>query len=161
VTGRLSVGYTDQRSPNAAEGGTSFSGLTLGAGLRKEFTPATAVSLGAERATRLSAFEDNAFYVSNAALAQVTAPLLLGVALNVGAGYHLNDYRTAASALGRPREDRIFGWSVGVGRAVTRRAYIRADYRREQRNSNVDDFDITLDALVVQLGIGFFGSAGR
>ena len=161
ITGRLSVGYTDQRSPKAASGGTSFSGLTLGASLRKEFTPATAVALGAERATRLSAFEDNAFYVSNAGLAQLTAPLLLGFALNAGAGYHWNEYRTAASALGRPREDRIFGWSVGVGRAVTRRAYVRADYRREQRSSNVDAFDITTDALVVQLGIGFFGGAGR
>jgi hypothetical protein len=161
ITGRLSVGYTNQRSPKAAPGGTSFSGLTLGASLRKEFTPSTALTLSGQRGTQLSAFEGNAFYVSTAGLAQLTAPLLLGIALNGGAGYHWNDYRTTAQALGRPREDRIFGWSVGVGRAVTRRAYIRADYRREQRRSNVDALDITTDALIVQLGIGFFGSGGR
>lgn len=161
LEGRLSVGYEDQRSPAAAAGGTRFRGVTAGVDLKKDFSPSTSLAIGAQRGTRLSAFEDNAFYVSNMGSLQLTAPLPLGIAASAGAGYHWNEYKTTASALGAPREDRIFGWSVGLGRPVTRHAYFRADYRRERRNSNVDDLDITTDALVVQLGIGFFRAPER
>jgi hypothetical protein len=161
LEGRLSVGYEDQRSPAAAAGGTRFRGVTAAVDLKKEFSPSTSLAIGAGRSTRLSAFEGNAFYVSNMGSLQLTAPLPLGIVASAGAGYHWNEYKTTASALGAPREDRIFGWSVGLGRPVTRHAYARADYRRERRNSNVDDLDVTTDALIVQLGIGFFRAPER
>jgi hypothetical protein len=40
---------------------------------------------------------------------------------------------------------------------VTRRAYVRADYRHERRDSNLDDFDVTIKGFLLQVGIGFFG----
>jgi hypothetical protein len=161
LEGHLSVGYEDQSSPAAAAGGTRFRGVTANVNLKKEFSPSTSLAIGAGRGTRVSAFEANAFYVSNLASLQLTAPLPLGIAASAGAGYHWNEYKTTASALGAAREDRIFGWSVGLGRPVTRHAYVRADYRRERRNSNVDELDITTDALVVQLGVGFFRAPER
>jgi hypothetical protein len=157
LTGRFSVGWVDQDSPGGGPGGTRFSGLTLQADLTKQFSPSTSLGLMASRATQLSAFEDDAFYVANGVGARLSAPLPLETTLSAGAGYHWNEYKTTASALGVPREDRIFGWSIGLGRTVTRRAFVRADYRRERRDSNVDDFDVTVHAFVIQLGLGFFG----
>ena len=40
---------------------------------------------------------------------------------------------------------------------MTRRAYVRADFRRERRDSNLDEFDVTIDGVLLQVGIGFFG----
>jgi hypothetical protein len=157
LTGRFSVGWTDQESPAAAPGGTDFSGLTLSADLIKQFSPSTSLGINATRQTQLSSFEDNGFYISNGAGARLSAPLGLGVSLSAAAGYHWNEYQTTASALGEPREDRIFGWSIGIGRPVTRRAYVRADYRRERRDSNLDEFDVTINGFLLQVGIGFFG----
>jgi hypothetical protein len=157
LTGRFSVGWMDQESPAAGPGGTDFSGLTLSADLIKQFSPSTTLGINATRQTQLSSFEDNGFYLSNGIGVQLSAPLGLGITGSGAAGYHWNDYKTTASALGGPREDRIFGWSIGVGRPVTRRAYVRADYRHERRDSNLDDFDVTIDGFLLQVGIGFFG----
>lgn len=156
LEGRFSVGYEDQESPGAAAGGTHYEGITLGADLKKEFSPSTSLSIGAQRGTRLSSFEDNAFYLSNTGTLQLIFAIPLGIAANAGAGYHWNEYKTTASALGVPREDRIFGWSLGLGRPLTRHAYVRADYHRERRNSNVNELDVTTDSLVVQVGFGLF-----
>jgi hypothetical protein len=49
---------------------------------------------------------------------------------------------------------------VGIGRPVTRHAYLRIDYRKERRDSNIDAFDTRSEALIIQLGFGVFG-AGR
>jgi hypothetical protein len=157
LSGRFSAGWTDHQSPGGGPGGTSFSGLTLFAELLKEFSASTTLGISASRDTQLSAFEDDAFYVSNGAGAQLSAAVGLGLTLSAAAGYHWNEYKTTAAALSEPREDRIFGWSIGVGRTVTRRAYLRADYRRERRDSNLDDFDVTIDSFMVQVGVGFFG----
>lgn len=161
LNGRLSLGYESLRGPRAGPGGGRFAGVTLSADLTKEFTASTVLGISAARRTYPSGFEDNAFYVSNAASAQLSAPLGFGTTLAAAAGYHWNEYQTTASALGAPREDRILGWSIGLGRTLTRRAYVRADYRRERRDSNVHDFDITTQGFVVQIGLGFFGGGGR
>ncbi len=46
---------------------------------------------------------------------------------------------------------------MGVGRQIGVKAWIRADYRREQRSSNVPGFDVTNDGFLIQLGIGRLG----
>lgn len=161
LSGRVSLAYEDQKSPRAAAGGTRFRGLAFDLSLVREVSPSTSLSLVATRAARISAFESNAFYVSTAGALRLAGPLALGFEGSAAAGYHWNHYRTAASGSGVRREDRIFGWTVGVGRPLTRRAHLRADYRRERRNSNLDAFDLTTEALLVQVGIGFLGGAGR
>jgi hypothetical protein len=45
---------------------------------------------------------------------------------------------------------------VGLGRPIGRAAYLRADYRWDRRDSNVDRFDHDTQALLIQLGVGYF-----
>ncbi len=161
VQGEVQVGYREQTSPAAGPGGTRFRGIAGALRLTKAFTRAAGVVLSAGRSTPLSNFENNAFYVSSSTETEVTLPLPFAISAHGGAGYHWNDYRTVAAALGAPRKDRIFGWSGGLGRPVTRWGYLRVDYRRDRRNSNLDVFDIRTKAITVQFGVGFFGSSER
>jgi Putative beta-barrel porin 2 len=159
LTGQIEVAYRDQTSPLAAAGGQSFRGLTTGVSLKKEFRPDTWLDLFVSRATDPSAFEQNAFYVATAVQGGVTVPVPFSCSFRGGAGYQWNTYQTIASAIGVPREDTIFAWSVGLGRPLGSRAFLRGDYRRERRDSNLREFTITTHSLIVQLGIGLFGAA--
>ena len=159
--GNVSVGYARQVSPNAGPGGTRFAGLTAAGRLEKSFTPSSSLTLTGTRAPNVSAFEQNAFYVTSAVAVLLRAGLPGSLALEAGAGYHRNDYRTVASSIGVPRRDAIRGWTVGLGRPFTRRAFIRADYRRDRRDSNIDAFDSRSNALTVQLGLGLFAAPLR
>ena len=161
TNGNVSVGYSSQTSPNAGPGGTRFAGLTASGRLEKSFTPSSRLTLSGTRATRVSNFEENAFYLSSAVDILLHAGLPLSLALQAGAGYHRNDYRTVASSVGEPRRDEIRGWTLGLGRPVTRHAFIRADYRRERRDSNIDAFDSRSNVLIVELGVGLFATEPR
>lgn len=159
VTGKIEVGYRDQTSPNAAPGGRSYRGLYARASATKEFSRGARLTLGAGRSTPLSAFESNGFYVSTSALGVVTFPLPLGLSASAGASCQWNAYRTLAAELGRPRRDRIFGWSAGLGRSITRWSFLRVDYRRDRRDSNLRSLENTADGFVAQLGLGWLGGA--
>jgi putative beta-barrel porin BBP2 len=156
TTGNVSVGYSSQTSPNAGPGGTRFTGLTASGSLEKSFTPSSSLTLAGTRATHASSFEQNAFYVTSAVAVLLRGGLPWSLALEAGAGYHRNSYRTVASSIGAQRRDEIRGWTLGLGRPVTRYALVRADYRRERRDSNIDAFDSRSNALTVQLGVGVF-----
>jgi hypothetical protein len=160
VEGEARLGYEWQEAPRAAPGGQRYRGLVASVKLTKSFAPDTRLELQGQRGTYASAFEGNAFYVANALQADLTAPAPFEVALHVGGGYHRNDYRTVALEIGRPRRDRLLGWSLGLGRPFTRWAYVRADYRKERRDSNVDAFDSRSRAFTVQVGIGAFRPSG-
>jgi hypothetical protein len=160
VDGEARVGYEWQEAPFAAPGGQRYRGLVASLKLSKAFAPDTRLQVQGERATYASAFEGNAFYVANSVQADLTAPAPFEVSLHLGGGYHRNDYRTVAPEIGRPRRDRLLGWSVGLGRPFTRWAYVRADFRKERRDSNVDSFDSRSRAFTVQMGIGAFRPSG-
>lgn len=148
------VGYERRTSPRATSEG-HYDGLGLGAAVRRELAEGTIVELGASRATRLSNFEDNAYYVASSVFAQATRSIPFGLSVRAGAGYHWNDYRVASASLGEPRADRIFGWNVGLGRSLSRWAYVRADYGRQSRSSNLKAFENVTDSLIVQLGVAW------
>jgi hypothetical protein len=154
----LQIGYRNERSPGAAASGTRYGGVAGSLHLTKDFTRGTRFEIVGSRSTPPSAFEQNAFYVASAVEAELGLQLPLSFSARGGAGYHWNDYKTVAAGLGAPRKDRIFGWSAGLGRPITRWAFVRADYRRDRRDSNLDVFDITTEALTVQLGIGLFAA---
>ena len=156
LRGQLAVALRDQTSPNAPEGGQRFRGLTLAGTLTRELGKSSSLGLLLDRSTPVSGFEANGFYVTTSAQASLTAPLPLGLALNSGAGYHWNDYRTPAAKLGRPRQDRIFGWYFGLRRPLSRWATLAATYRKDRRNSNLDEFDSVMEGLVLQLDVNFF-----
>jgi hypothetical protein len=161
TTGKIEVGYRDESNPDAAPGGTRYRGLYANASVSKEFSRGARLSVGASRSTPLSAFEQNGFYVSTDTLAAVTFSLPLRIAGSCGASYQWNSYQTLDSEIGAPRRDHIFGWSAGLGRALTRWAFLRADYRRDRRDSNLQRFENTADGFVIQLGVGWFQGDGR
>jgi hypothetical protein len=160
LSGRAVVGYTRRVSPQAP-GGQRFRGLTFAAELRRDFGRSAHLALFANRSTDLSAFEANAFYVTTSVQSVLTAPLPLSFSLTAGGGYHVNRYPTVASALGTPRRDQIVDWLVGLGRSITRWAYVRVDYRRDRRDSNLKFFSQSTHAFFAELGLGFFAEASR
>jgi hypothetical protein len=85
------------------------------------------------------------------AVANVSLPF--GMVMTGSAGRQRNGYRTASAAIGRPRRDRIDGWTVGLGRVLGRRAHLRIDYRTERRDSNLDGLDSRAHGFVFQFGL--------
>ena len=78
-----------------------------------------------------------------------------------GIGYQWNDYRTIASEIGVPREDRIFGWFVGLRRPIAHKLALNAAYRSEDRRSNVDNFDTNANGFYLTLEWDIFGTPQR
>jgi hypothetical protein len=161
LSGRAAAGYAWRESPRAAPGGQRFRGLTFGAQLTRDFGRSAHLVLSANRSTELSAFEHNAFYVATSVLAVFTAPLPLSFSFSAGGGYHVNRYPTVATGLGAPRRDELVHWMAGIGRSISRWAFVRADYRRDRRDSNLDFYDQRTHAFYAMLGLGFFAQASR
>jgi hypothetical protein len=158
LTGQVELAYRDQESPLAPPGGQRFQGLTTAVSLKNEFRPDAFLVVLGNRSTDPSAFEQNAFYVTTGLQADATVPAPFSIAFRGGAGYQWNTYRLPASAIGVPREDTILAWSAGLGRPLGSRAFLRGDYRRERRRSNLPGFSVTTHSLIIQLGIGLFGA---
>ena len=161
LRGDLAFGYRDQENPNAGEGGRRYRGLSATGSLRREIGPASWITLRLTRATFPSGFGTNGFFVTSSGQVELTLPLPFYFSLRGGVGYHRNEYRVVISELGVPRRDRIVAWSAGLGRSFTRWSYLRADYLREERTSNVEAFNVDSDALVLQLGLGSFAGSDR
>ncbi len=161
LTGDLSVGYRSQDSPNAAAGGTSYSGFVMSAALTRQLGRESSLGIYASRTTPVSAYEENGFYVSNSVQGTLQVPLLAQFRLQGGVGYQWNDYRTVAIEIGGPREDRILGWYVGLRRPVRHNLFLSGSYRSEDRRSNVDTFDSDADGFYLQLEWDIFGAHTR
>jgi hypothetical protein len=156
LEGSLSAGFRTQTSPLAEGESSSYRGMTLGGTLRRPLGHSSSLDLALRRSTEPSFYEQNAYYVTNQASLALTVPAPFGTWARGQVGWLRNDYPNDASGLGEPRRDSILGWTVGVGRAISWRAWVRADYRREKRDSNVPGYDLTTSGFVVQGGIGSF-----
>ena len=156
VTGFATVGYRDQRNRNAGEGGTRYRGVTASVRLLKEFSRSTTLQLAVGRSTPPSAFESNGFFVATSVAGELNLALPFSVVAHAGAGYHRNEYRIASPEIGAPRADRITSWLGGLGRSLTEWAFARADYRYEQRQSNIERFETDAHSLTVQVGVRLY-----
>jgi hypothetical protein len=156
TTGAVTVGLRSQANPLAPGESGSFRGLTLGGSLSREIGPSTQAELRFNRSTEPSSYDTNAYYVTNSIDAALTVPAPLGLWARGSVTWFRNQYPNDAPGLDAPRGDDILAWAVGVGRRVGWRAWIRADYRRERRDSSLPAFDMTTEGLTVQLGIGLF-----
>jgi len=156
LEGLLSAGFRSQQSPQATGPSASYDGMTLGGTLRRTLGHSSSLDLTLRRSTELSFFETNAYYVTNQAALSLTVPTPFETWTRGSVSWLRNDYPNDAAAVGEPRRDRVLGWTVGVGRAISWRAWVRADYRREKRDSNVPGYDVTTSGFVVQAGIGTF-----
>ncbi|MGE0453027.1 MAG: outer membrane beta-barrel protein [Vicinamibacteria bacterium] len=152
--GRLEVGFRSQRNPNAPPGGDRFAGLITNASVTRETPSGATITLGASRDSFPSSFENNGFYVATRVTAGLTFGLPFSIKASVGGGYQWNRYELPAAQLGAPREDDIAGWTAGLSRSLTRFAFLRADYRRDRRTSNLPEIPNTTHSLLVQLGVG-------
>jgi Putative beta-barrel porin 2 len=161
LNGELAVGYRDQQSPNAAEGGTNYSGLVMSGVLTRQLRRDSIFSVYVSRSTPVSAFEENAFYVSTALQGSIEFPLPAALQLRGGAGYQWNDYRTISEEIGAPRADRILGWYVGLRRPIQHQLFLAASFRREQRHSNIDAFDSDANGFILNLEWDIFGATPR
>ena len=141
-------------SQRLGQSSSSFTGITLGGSLRRQLGPSSSLGLLFTRATTPSGFDENAYYVNNS----IAGTLTFGVPLELWAqgslGYLRNSYPTASEEIGAPRRDEIWAWSVGLGRRIGAKVWVRADYRREERSSNIPDFDLTTDGFLIQVGVG-------
>lgn len=161
LTGELSVGYRGQDSPNAGEGGTRYSGMTLRAALTRELGRDSNFAIYANRSTPLSAYQDNGFYVATGVQGVLTLALPAKFEARGGLGYQSNDYRTIAPEIGASREDRILGWFVGLRRPIARKLALSAAYRDENRDSNIDDLDTDANGFYLTLEWDLFGTPPR
>ena len=161
LSGELAVGYRDQKNPNAAPGGTRYTGLTWAGSLQRRLSPEATLGLNLSRTTPVSSFERNGFYVATSLQASIALPLPFEALLDGGVGYQWNDYRTVAAGVGAPRTDRLLGWYAGLRRPLHRRLYLSGLYRAENRRSNVDSFDTSTDGFYVQLQWNPIGPAPR
>ncbi|HEY6547363.1 MAG TPA: hypothetical protein VI589_05635, partial [Vicinamibacteria bacterium] len=159
--GEIQLDYRDQSSPEAAPGGQSYRGLAGILSLSRQLSPSAQLTVMGRRATDLSAFEGNAFYVSTGGQAVFSFGLPWSLSANTGIGYQENHYQTIATDLGVPREDSILGWTLGLSRPVGTFAFVRADYRRDRRRSNLPGFSLTTDGFLLQMGVGLFGTSVR
>jgi Putative beta-barrel porin 2 len=161
LTGELSVGYRQQDSPNAGEGGTRYSGLTLRAALTRELGRDSNFAIYANRSTPLSAYQENGFYVATGVQGVLTLALPGKFEARGGLGYQSNDYRTIAPEIGASREDRILGWFVGLRRPIARKLALSAAYRDENRDSNINDLDTDANGFYITLEWDLFGTPPR
>lgn len=157
TSGSVTVGFRHQTNPLAAGESASFDGVTLGGSLRRELGHSSSVELQWNRATEPSAYDTNAYYVTNSIVASLSVPAPFEVWARGSLGFYRNGYPNDAPDLGAPRRDDIVGWTLGLGRQLGWRTWVRADYRRERRNSNLPGYDVTTDGFIVQLGVGLFG----
>ena len=161
LTGELSVGYRGQDSPNAGEGGTRYSGMTLRAALTRELGRDSNFAIYANRSTPLSAYQENGFYVATGVQGVLTLALPAKFEARGGLGYQTNDYRTIALEIGASREDRILGWFVGLRRPIAHKLALSAAYREEDRNSNINDLDTDANGFYLTLEWDLFGTPPR
>jgi hypothetical protein len=159
LAGQLTLGYRDQTNPRAPESGRRFRGPTTSGSLTRAFGPSS-LTLAVSRATPVSNFENNAFYVSTNLDASLILALPLALSLESGLGHRWNDYRTDAFELGRPRNDKVLGWRVGLRRAFGPGTSVAIGYRRDRRRSNLDPFDSETNSLVLQLDLNLFATTG-
>ena len=154
----LTLGLRSEEHPLATGESGSWNGLTLGGSLRRQLGHSSVAEVQFVRSSEPSGYDTNAFYLNNSVILSLTAPGPFETWLRGGVGFLRNAYPNDAPGLGEPRQDDIVGWSLGIGRNLGWRAFVRADYRRERRDSNLPDFDITTDGFVIQVGLGLFGS---
>ena len=160
TNGEVALGFRDMKAPFAGPGGNQFRGPLGRARVSRDVFVDSRLELFVERAPWLSAFEDDAFYIANMAQLRMTTPLpwsFYGTALGA---WQRNAYSTNAADLGAPRRDTLTGWSVGVGRSLTRWAFFRVDYRQDYRDSNVPGYSIDTRSFAFQFGLGGFGEIG-
>jgi hypothetical protein len=161
INGQLMIGYRDQTSPRAPESGRRYRGVVASGLMSRAFGERSWLLISVSRATPVSNFEDNAYYLSTAAGADVAVPLPFGLSLDAGVEHRWNDYRTSAVEIGAPRHYRILGLRAGLRRPLGSLSTLSVYYRRDRRRSNLDEFQSTANGLIVQFDLNSASGTAR
>lgn len=154
LRGRIRGGYTDQIYDQGLIP-QQYRGFIADVMVTRDFGEKSALNIDAGRRTTPSAFEGNGFYISNYFSAQFVTPLARNIRLAANAGYHANDYPLLTLRGEAPRNDRLLRATVGVSYFFTPLTFIKANYRYDKRNSNLERFDYQNNAFQVIFGVGF------
>jgi hypothetical protein len=155
----LGAGYSDERNPLAGPGGQEYSGLLFSGRIARELSPGSTISLTGSRGTLPSGYEANGFYLSSAVEADLQFQLPLNVAFHGAVGYRWNDYNVPTVGTDVLRADQVLGYSLGLGRPLTRWAFLRVDYQLQHRTSNVPGLSVDTHSFILELGAGYIGGA--
>jgi hypothetical protein len=157
----VTILYQRTRAPQAGEGGQRLDDWMGSGRVAKSLARGTRIALSGGRATYPSAHESDAFYVNSSLQGALDLLMPLRFSLRLGVGRLWNDYRAVSVEIDGPRHDRVWAYTAGVGRQLTRWSFLRGDYLLEERQSNIDRFRMRNHTLIVQLGIGLFGATGE
>ena len=146
-------------------GGTALQGLSAACALLKRVhAPTTLLELARQPQHRLSAFEDNGFYVATSVggPSSTSRSRLRWLTAARAVGYHAQRLPTSASprSAGRARTGSSAG-SSGLGRRTRTGRFVRADYRCEQRDTPTSPASVTHGRLHRAGGHGPLPPAGR
>jgi hypothetical protein len=153
LRGQVRGGYMIQHYDQAAVP-QRYSGFVADASLTRDFGEMAALNLLAGRQTNPSNFDENGFYVSNYGRVRFITPFARNFRLTANGALFFNDY-PVADANGIFRNDDILSAGIGVAYFFTPLAYLSFDYRHDRRNSNLETYEYTNDALQVMVGFGF------
>jgi hypothetical protein len=170
LTGDIRAGYEKRRFDREADGRRQeFKGFTLDTRLRYAISDTSSMEFVLTRTPYLSGFEDQGFYVSDYLGVNLDLGLVDKLFLTAGAGLGKNDYdrRTETPSLSaKRRSDDLRRFQVGIGYHFTDFLSLRANWRRENRDSNlawVDHlnhpfgapYDYSANVYMVNLVVGY------
>jgi hypothetical protein len=153
LRGQVRAGYLTQHYDQATVP-QDFSGFVADAAVTRDFGEAAALNVLAGRRTTPSNFDENGFYVSNYGRLQFITPFARDFRLTASGALFFNDY-PVADVDGIFRNDDILSAGVGVAYFITPLTYLSFDYRHDRRNSNLETYTYTNDALQFMVGFGF------
>lgn len=165
LSGKISLGYANQKFDKMTDGSRQeFSGLIADCRLTYGFAEGSSVELELSRSPYFSNFDTNAFYTADKIGLTLDMMLVGKLFGSLGGSWQQNDYDQASSAPweGKKRSDDLTRLSVGLGYHFTDYLSLRANYRYEDRNSNIDWVDAahpgnsyTANTFLVNLVVGY------
>jgi len=162
TTGSAQIGLVSMNlddSPVGLDG--DWDGFEVRANVTKAFSRWSKLAFNATREVNFSAYERNLFYVSNVAAFTFTSePQGSRVGWTVAGGFHRNSYDGETddhSGTGNvvEREDDIKFVRAEVGYHPLEHLSLRLNYRHEERESNVLDYNYTDNIWIFQVQFGF------
>ncbi len=166
LSGTIMFGYEKRRFDRMEGTGIrqEFSGVTIDTNLKYAISEGTSLEFELGRTPYLSAFGDNAFYVSDHLGVFAATNLYGGLFATFAAYWSNNDYRRRSEApyASKKRSDDILRISAGVGYHFTDMLSLRANYRYEDRDSNIKAADLLhpgfsykANTILVNLVVGY------
>lgn len=136
-----------------------WDGIEVRANVTKAFSRWSKLAFDCAREVNFSAYDANAFYVANVATVNFSnQPQGARVGWMIGGGFHRNSYDGKNDdGAGRlvEREDDIVMVRAEVGYHPLEHLSIRLNYRHEERESNVRDYNYDDNIWIFQVQFGF------